>query len=641
MSVSAGNLSGRSRVRGGFIALAASILLALLAVGAAPAFAALQGETAPGVAAVQGLRSAGVQDFVFQSMDVEYTLGRAEDGTSTLRVIESFVAVFPEFDQNRGMQRRIPDSYEGVPTFPTLESVTDAEGNPRPVEEEWEDDHLIVTSRADGFVHGAQTYVFTYTMQNVVGTFADTQADEFYWDVNGVDWAQPFGRVSARVNIPGELADARTGGMACYRGAQGSTETCEISESSGEAGSSGEESADGAGAGGEAGSSVVSASAGGLGAFETMTVAIGFEAGTFTPFDSSYLASPWGWLQGFAGLLAGGALAFGAVMRARHMRDEPGRPVIVTEFAPPAGVDALESAVLLGKTTKAIPAEVLEQAIVGSIHIVEGPPKLFGGTKLQAHLVDRSRADGDGAMLLDGLFPPGSPPGTVYEFGKSDTRFSTAAQAIIKSATSELVSRGLRRPVSGWARVLPILAAAGAATLVFVLGIIAIEGGVTPWIPIALMGASVVVVAIVIGLVSRQPVTVKGAETRDHLAGLRIFIEWAEEDRIRMLQSPEGAERVRMDVNDPRQRLRLYEVLLPYAVVFGQEKEWARHLAALYDVDGSPGWYTGSTGFNAAAFSAGIGSLSSSASSASSTSGGSGGGGSAGGGGGGGGGGGV
>ena len=39
----------------------------------------------------------------------------------------------------------------------------------------------------------------------------------------------------------------------------------------------------------------------------------------------------------------------------------------IAEYTPPAVIDALESAVLLGKTPKAIPAEVLEQAVVGSI----------------------------------------------------------------------------------------------------------------------------------------------------------------------------------------------------------------------------------------------------------------------------------
>src|SRR3546814_4876123 len=87
--------------------------------------------------------------------------------------------------------------------------------------------------------------------------------------------------------------------------------------------------------------------------------------------------------------------------------------------------------------------------------------------------------------------------------------------------------------------------------------------------------------------------------------------------------------------------LQLYEPLLPYAVVFGQEKQWADRLAVLYDSTGTPGWYVGTSGFSAASFASGIGSLSASATSASSTSGGSSGGGSAGGGGGGGGGGGV
>ena len=161
----------------------------------------------------------------------------------------------------------------------------------------------------------------------------------------------------------------------------------------------------------------------------------------------------------------------------------------------------------------------------------------------------------------------------------------------------------------------------------------------TPLWPIVVLVLGVLGTIFVIGLVSRQPLTARGAEVRDHLKGLQVFIEWAEADRIRMLQSPQGAERVPVDTGDPRQMLRLYETLLPYAVVFGQEKEWASQIALIYGSD-SPRWYVGSSGFDAAVFSAGISTLSASTAS-SSSSGGSSGGGSAGGGGGGGGGGGV
>ena len=304
-------------------------------------------------------------------------------------------------------------------------------------------------------------------------------------------------------------------------------------------------------------------------------------------------------------------------------------------------MDALLGAVLLGHSEKAIPAEVLEQAVAGSIRIIETGRTWTGKVKLQAQLIDPSRADGDGIMLIEGLFGSHPVPGEAFEFGRTDSRFASAAQKIQSWANAELIARGLRRRVSPALRVLPILLAAFATALVFVFGIVALQNGVWDVVPISVIVASILVVLAVVFLVARKPLTALGSQTKEQLLGLKMFIEWAEADRIRMLQSPTGAERFRVDVNDPRQVLRLYEVLLPYAVVFGQEREWAAHLAVLYGAGVTPYWYYGTAGFDAASFSSGIGSLSASAASASSSSGGSGGGGSAGGGGGGGGGGGV
>ena len=142
-----------------------------------------------------GRRLGNLDDFTFASMDVDYTLGRTDEGKSTLEVVERFVAVFPEYDQNHGMRRSIPDSYLGVPLNPRFVSITDGDGNPRAAEVDREDGTFTMTSRADDFVHGEQTYVFTYTLENVTRSFEDTGVDEFYWDVNGTEWAQPFGRV--------------------------------------------------------------------------------------------------------------------------------------------------------------------------------------------------------------------------------------------------------------------------------------------------------------------------------------------------------------------------------------------------------------------------------------------------------------
>ena len=602
--------------------IAAVALIAAVAFGALlTSPAALAAPPHPAPAAV----ASDVDDFTFDSLDADYTLTRAEDGTSELTVVETLVAVFPETDQNRGIRRQIPDTYNGQPLRARLVSITDENGAPRPSEVEDVDGVFSVVSRATDYVHGRQAYVLTYTLENVTWSFPDTGL-EFFWDVNGVDWAQPFGRVTARLHLAPELAAQLSGDAACYQGYQGATDACDSLERGVDAD----------------GNTVIRAEATGLGPNQTLTMAVGFDDGAFTTFDSSYLASPWGWLQALAGIAVAVAGGLGIRARRRGLADEPGRPTIIAEYTPPPIVDALESAVLLGKQPKAIPAEVLEQAVVGSLRIIEGPRGWTGKAKLIAELVDPSRADGDGRMLLAGLFPRGV-PGEQYEFGKQDTRFSSVAQKILTAADRELEVRGMRRTVVAGTRGWPIALASVGLALAILFGVFALSASVQPAVPgivIALAGVAFVTVIL---LVARRPLTALGAETRDHLRGLEQFIAWAEADRIRMLQSPAGAERVPVDVNDPRQKLALYESLLPYAVVFGQERQWSRELAVLYSAVGAAGpyWYFGAGGFDASAFSSGIGSLSAAASSSSSTSGGSSGGGSAGGGGGGGGGGGV
>lgn len=560
--------------------------------------------------------STDVDDFTFRSLDVVYDLSRAEDGTSRLRVTETFVAEFPEYDQNHGMRRVIPDTYNGQPLFPELVSITDADGRPRAQEAEGDDGVYAMTSRADGFVHGEQTYVFTYELQNVTWNFADTGVDEFYWDVNGVDWAQSFGRVTATLRVAPDLTDALTGDQACYVGAQGSEEACEIAATD-----------DGA-----------TAQATDLPPYETMTVAVGFRRGTFAAFDSRYLASGWSWMQLSGTVLVLVALAWTIGVRARTLRNAPGRPTIIAEYTPPA-IDALESAVFLGRSTKAIPAEVLEQAVAGSIRIEEGPRSIFGRMTLRAVLIDPARADADGRLLLDGLFGPDAPAGAEFTFGTTDSALAAASRQILVEAAGALAARGFYRTVPRRVRVWPGLLLVVGAVLAVGGGILTIESGADAGIAILLLLLPIPALVVFFILIGHKPLSAAGAELRDHLRGLKEFIHWAEADRIRMLQSPRGAERI--DTGDASQLLRIYEPLLPYAVVFGQEKEWAERLAVLYGDGVSPTWYVGTAAFTAASFTSGIGSLSTSAASSSSTSGGSGGGGSAGGGGGGGGGGGV
>jgi hypothetical protein len=99
---------------------------------------------------------------------------------------------------------------------------------------------------------------------------------------------------------------------------------------------------------------------------------------------------------------------------------------------------------------------------------------------------------------------------------------------------------------------------------------------------------------------------------------------------------------VPVPTDDKAQLVELNEKLLPYAVLFGNEKKWAQELGRYYgELGRQPSWYAGRGAFNPVVFANGIGSVSVSASSAYSASGGGSGGGASSGGGGGGGGGGV
>ena len=85
----------------------------------------------------------------------------------------------------------------------------------------------------------------------------------------------------------------------------------------------------------------------------------------------------------------------------------------------------------------------------------------------------------------------------------------------------------------------------------------------------------------------------------------------AEAERIKVLQSPRGDLTQKVAVDDHRQLVKLYEKLLPYAMLFGIEKDWAKEMAGLYEA--APDWYTGNAAFNAAWFATSFSAFSASA----------------------------
>ncbi|KQM83969.1 DUF2207 domain-containing protein [Agromyces sp. Leaf222] len=628
---------------------AAAAMLALL-VAVAPAAVAtavpVDAASASAVPAPVALVPAGVDDFTFQSFDADYELGRGEGGRSVLDTTETLVALFPEFDQNRGIRRAIPLDYDGHPVDVQVQSVTDAAGQPRAFDTEEDDDgeFLLVTIAGSDYVHGEQTYVISYRQHNVTLQPDDAAIDEFYWDVNGTGWAQPFGVVRAELRVDAALAAAFAGDAACYRGGAGAGTPCETLQ----VGETDEQP-------------LLVAQSTGIGPYENLTISVAFEPGTFVPRDEAFASSPAAITSAVCAFIAFVLFVLALVLRLTRWRSAP-RGTIIAQYEPPEGVSALTAADLVGQPSRGVTATILERAVAGEVRIVDR-----GGTQYSVQFTGGPLGDLDAQSVVRALFSDHPTIGQERSLSSKSTTLGQRLLSIRKAVASRAVSSGLRRSPALGGRILIAVFAFAAAVLGFIAAVVALEqvmGGL--WPLLALIAGVLFALAAGVAVAGVRPLTVEGRRVRDHLEGLRLFIRLAEADRIRMLQSPSGALRdplrgpvptstdaattaaASVTATDPAEVLRLTERLLPYAALFGLEKQWLRELASLYEVSGrEPGWYAGTSAFDAARFSVAVSSFTTtsttswSGSSSSSSSSGSGGGGSSGGGGGGGGGGGV
>ena len=623
-----------------------------------------------GSSGARSLARAGVEDFEFASFEAEYFLGIDHAGRSTLRTVETIVAVFPEFDQNRGIIRAIPNYYDGVPLATSVTGVVDERGIDVPYTENRVGEFTELALGTDEFVHGRTTYVIEYEQRNVVRAFGDTDADEFYWDVNGTGWAQPFGTVAARVHVDAALTEMLTGHAACYVGVSGSTEQCDIEQADsgspgepGEQGDQGDQTGDtsepaepaepaespdatadtGAAPGTAPGTSTESdaltaaagavfvASAEGLGPFETLTVAIGFEPGTFTqvdpvpvpgspggpgiPGDPILPVSPAGawWIDvasyALVGLIVLGT-AFTVVWRFVRPASSRGSGIIVPQYTPPKDLNVMEAAELIGRSGFAVSAQIVSFAVRGKLRILDYPVT-GSGARYSLQLLSTDGLDAHERALVRALFG-GEEPGALREVGVVDDAAASAVSAVSSRVRESVIARGLlvkRSPAVGIAMAVGMFVLSFVTMGVFMLSVF--SGHVNVW-GIAGFILAMVAIFVCLGFAFRPPVpTEEGVAHTEYLLGIRDYLRLAEADRLRMLQSPEGARRVRAEGLDPRfpaQRVKLYERLLPFAVLWGVERDWSRELTVLYG-DSPPDWFVTTGSFDASAFSVALGSI--------------------------------
>ena len=566
---------------------------------------------------------ADVSEFSYDRWSVRYLVDTDDSGRAIAHVTETLTARFPDFDQNRGLVRGLPIDYEGSSTDPRDFSVRDASGAPVPFEVEREDGFVAVLTGDDDYVHGVQTYVIEYTLSDVILARDDGAADEFYWDLTDFEHAQPIDAFSAEIVFSPALAERLNGDAKCYSGPAESTGECGIARDGG----------------------AFRVSVSGLAPYEGVTVAVGLQPGSVVQppkrlpnpaLDVLPLA------VGGAGLATAG---IGAALAARMVgRRRVARGTVVAQYEVPAELPPLIAAPVVGASKSVVPAEIVHLAVGGAIRIEEGEQKrgLFGSREGRPVLrvMDPSLARDDlDARAMRALFPS-TEPGTAFELPEESESFAQSMSGLAAAGADEAAARGyFTRERSGAARVLGLVSLGIVAVLA---GLLVLTFLLRPFSasPVICIIAGVVAIVLAVASISKHRVhTPLGAERREYLEGVKLFIGVAEEERLRVLQSYSGAERGQDGTADV---IRLYEKLLPYAMRFGMEKEWGRVLAVKYrEQPGyAPLWYAGvaahGIGDLGSTISSFTSSLQSSVSYSSSSSGGSGGGGFSGGGGGGG-----
>jgi uncharacterized membrane protein YgcG len=553
---------------------------------AAVASAVTSAATSTGPAALatgttQQLRAAAttdVDDFTFASYDADYWLTRGAGGDSELRTVETFVAQFPDEDRNRGMIRAIPTDYNGVPLYTAVESVVDENGDPVYYEEETGGGVVELALGTDEYLRGDHTFTISYTQRNVVRAFEDTNSEELYWDTNGTEFAQPFLAHDVRFHVDTALVESLTGNTACYVGGEGSGDTCELAES-----------VDAAGA-------VFAASTTNLDEGENVTVAIGFEPGTFVVPEPPQPAV-WAWMIPIGLMVLSGILALvAAVVRLMAPRDAAGRGTIIPEYSLPEELNLFEAGNLVRRDGTALPAALVSLAVRGNLQIVDD-----GDDDFSLRYLHENGTDAQETALLVALFGSKRKPGRVRDLTDTDADKTTALQKVSRSTKPAVLARGLRRPAPRGAG--GALLAALVAVFVAALGVFIVVVTVSPAVSVSsALAIGITLLGVFIGVFcAYRPaiLTDSGATLRDYVEGIRVYLTLAEKERFRVLQSPDGA--LRVDVADRGQVVKLYEKLLPYAVLWGIEKEWAQELAIQYR-DEQPAWYTSSGDFNPVVF---------------------------------------
>jgi len=503
------------------------------------------------------LSAQGVDDFTITSFSADYELSN-DHPQGLLLITESIDLDFR--GQNRGILRAIPKIYGKQDVNPVIMEVQ-RDGEREPYTTHGENENLVVRiGDPDVYITGQHSYELMYQVENVI-RFHDTH-DEFFWDVNGTDWGQPFLAVDARIRTEAELDTDNL--PICFTGVQGSTDQdCRVQS-------------------GKSSAKFTSESI--LQPGQTLSAVMGFEKGYFTP--KPWLQRNWRYLAAAVVVIPQAYAAIRAYRRWRSEgKDYKDRGVRVPYYTRPKDMSVLQAYyVATHKLTPShVSATIIDLAARGFISIKE----TGSGRKLKHELVLQAKSQSalteEETILLKALFESNQTGDSVAIEDKANKLHSTL--------------RTLKRTVdkaaqdSGMFEISPLRSGHafkveyGLGFAVVLIGFFAAPS-FTPLLFIS-SGLTLATVLIFGSLMTKR--SKQGELLQEHVEGIEKYIRVAEKDRIKALQA--AAAPLAQNAEEPERSVKLFESLLPFAVASGIETTWAKAFKDIYTEP--PEWYQG------------------------------------------------
>jgi len=435
----------------------------------------------------------------------------------------------------------------------------------------------------DELVTGQKNYIISYTVDRAIGYFSDH--DELYWNAIGTEWNVPIKKAFITMDGFGIT------NVKCFYGAYGDQNECNVLQMK----------------------NTYQTTAENLNTGTGVTIVMGFNKGViYEPTQSEKIIEfvKDNWVVAIPFIV----FIFLFYRWFRYGRDPKGRGVIIAEYSPLSELSPLESKAVMDEfvNTQKIASEIILLAIKKYLTIEKTTEKklgIFESDDYTFHKLkepDSNLTKFQNKLMVELFKDKDSRPTQKISLAEIKEH-PQAVSTLISSDGPKIIYEKLTNE-----KYFPSNPQSIRLSYMFA-GIIAIFLSFIPiifnpfygWVNIIAVIISGIMV-ICFGLIMPRK-TKKGVIATEYLLGLKKYISVAEAERIKFHNAPE---------KNPQH----FEELLPYAIVFELEKEWAKKFEGL---NYNPSWYSGGnySTFNTAVFVSSISDISNSVSSAMTTAG--------------------